>query len=876
MIISLDKFKKNAGGSSGIDLGSIGYGKDDNAAVSNKLMEGLNLGHSETLFSNWDKNNTSAYNLYAYDYDLRYAPAIDTSNVHTMEGMFRDCANLIYVPKYDMSNVRDTTSMFMNCGALENMPEIDMTNIQSATAMFMNCGSLKEIRLTGNPEAGINATQMFDGCSANIMFPDTEQFAQVKANAEEAGCILSPYLPNDMIKASFYLSGANGYQDVTSYAIYWGTDTSNINNPMIYVGNGDWKATLPEGTEGPIYFESSAYGFNSSIGNGNASIMPGEIKEFSDLVPITIPNTYVADYIQSASDANGVTGVSGGMTIRQSSSGDWMTLNIPVDPSPNGDSTLYKFRFDIMLNAISQIRIYTKDYFGTIYFDQTFTLDDYVFEFTIKHSDIFASTKYSISDNAMNMTIEVLNTNIIQWTTLNVETIMSEKPTDTDMIVRNILYYDVRALLKFTDESWNGHQLLLSKRGVPGYDEYLPLNVDVEDGKLLNSYIIHKEYKTNLDVIVDEDGTTRRLEKGFYTPNGTPLAYYVDSYANRTYIDYNQCYVASENVEYDAETQMVKIYKGGWVILKCDNIPYFSVPNNTFRINDEGNWNSCTINNVSPNSSNVNVFFGKYFLIKYNENYATSDYVTFYIKSSYSSNSLHFVCGKASCDQLMHPMFAHVKVDISTYVGTTVTDAELDASRVTICGYPAKYAFCSEGYGSWKSWTIADDIPSYIVAKLTDNRDICIDGEVVGTVNIDPDSASGSLDSIIFEPSNSGDSTANTYHLIAENPYDMEHVEDDWYRVSVTDINTNANIAKNLVVNKEDGSTIIEKMFGAEGEPSVGDEVGLVNVKYPASESFFTIKTTGTLYVWFNEKQNLIAFTDTDDFKTMVNMEIAK
>lgn len=880
MIISLDKLKKNAGGSGSIDMSSIGYSKDDNAAVTNKIMSEFNLGHSETLFNEWDKNNTSAYNLYAYDYDLRYAPAIDTSNVQTMEGMFRDCANLIYVPKYDMSNVRDTTSMFMNCGALETMPEIDMTNIQSASGMFMNCGALKEIRLTGNPELVINAGQMFDGCSASIMFPDTEQFAQIKTNAESAGCILSPYLPNSMIKASFYLSGANGYQTVSNYPIYWGTDISKINNPMIYIGNGDWKATLPEGTEGPIYFKSGATGFNTAIGNGKASIMPGEVKEFSDLTPITIEDSYVTDYIQSASEENGITGVAGGMTIRQSYAGDWMTLNIPVDPTiSNGDGTLYKFRFDIALNAISQIRIYTKTVFNDIYFDQTFTLDSQVFEFTISHKDIFASTRYS-SSKAMNMTIEVLDANIIQWMTLNVETLISEKPEDTRVIFRNILCYDFRALLQFADKSWSGHQLLLSKNNVPEYDEYRPLNVEVEDGKLLNSYILHEEYKTNLDIYVEIDGTTYGLTSGFYTPNGTPLAYYVDRYANtsRTYIDYNQCYIASENVEYDAETQMVKIYKGGWVILKCDNVPYFSIPNINFRINNEGGWKSCTINNVLPNSSNMNIFFGKYFLIKYNENYATSEYVTFYIKSSYSSDSLYFICGKADNDQLMHPMFAHVKVDIVRSVGTAVTDADLDASRVTICGYPAKYAFCSEGCGSWKSWTIADDIPTYIVAKLTDNRDICIDGEVVGTVNIDPDSASGSYDSIIFEPSESGDSTAkDKYYLMdSKGASEMEEAKDGWYKMAIGGVDDYFYIAKNY--NPDKGET--EKSWGLnEKDYGSGTIIGYentINVKYPAGENGFTLTSDKQIIVWFNESQNEIAFTDTDDYDSMINIAVSK
>ena len=74
----------------------------------------------------------------------------DTSNVTSMDNMFRKCAklkNIIGIENLDVSKLEDATSMFYCC---KNLVELDLTNwnpvsLQHTYEMFSGCSNLKII-----------------------------------------------------------------------------------------------------------------------------------------------------------------------------------------------------------------------------------------------------------------------------------------------------------------------------------------------------------------------------------------------------------------------------------------------------------------------------------------------------------------------------------------------------------------------------------------------------------------------------------------------------------------------------------------------------------------------------------------------------------
>ena len=75
----------------------------------------------------------------------------DTSNVTTMEDMFRKCSklkNIIGIENLDVSKLKNANSMFYMC---ENLVELDLTNwntisLENMSYMFYNCSNLKIIK----------------------------------------------------------------------------------------------------------------------------------------------------------------------------------------------------------------------------------------------------------------------------------------------------------------------------------------------------------------------------------------------------------------------------------------------------------------------------------------------------------------------------------------------------------------------------------------------------------------------------------------------------------------------------------------------------------------------------------------------------------
>lgn len=166
MIISLDKFKKNTGGSGGesdlIDFSLIGYNKQQTEEVLTILN--ADLKKSADVVNSWDPKNTSAANKFHSRTDFSYAPYIDTSNVTNMRSMFYECASLQYIPKYNTSNVTDMSSMFSGCASLKEIPALDTSNVTTMNSMFIDCSSLKEVPVLDTSKV-TNMSNMFPSCT---------------------------------------------------------------------------------------------------------------------------------------------------------------------------------------------------------------------------------------------------------------------------------------------------------------------------------------------------------------------------------------------------------------------------------------------------------------------------------------------------------------------------------------------------------------------------------------------------------------------------------------------------------------------------------------------------------------------------------------
>lgn len=94
----------------GIDFERIGYDKEETSGLFNRINNDIK--YSQNLYNAWDSNNTSANRLYYSDFNLVYAPKIDTRNVTDCTEMFQYCAYLKMVPELDFSNVTTIKNIF--------------------------------------------------------------------------------------------------------------------------------------------------------------------------------------------------------------------------------------------------------------------------------------------------------------------------------------------------------------------------------------------------------------------------------------------------------------------------------------------------------------------------------------------------------------------------------------------------------------------------------------------------------------------------------------------------------------------------------------------------------------------------------------------
>lgn len=151
-----------------LDFKLLGY-SDEEIKNTNILLSNA-INHSKQLFDVWNPNNTTAYKLYASNYDLVFAPKIDTSNVKNMSYMFNYCYALITVPLFDTSRVTDMNSMFQYCSKLTSIPQFNTSNVTNMYSMFNGCRSLTSIPLFDT--SGVTSMgSMFYNCSNLTSIP---------------------------------------------------------------------------------------------------------------------------------------------------------------------------------------------------------------------------------------------------------------------------------------------------------------------------------------------------------------------------------------------------------------------------------------------------------------------------------------------------------------------------------------------------------------------------------------------------------------------------------------------------------------------------------------------------------------------------------
>lgn len=148
-----------------------GYSDSYNAISMSLVTTNEEIKYTNQLYSEWDSATTSASGLCYNNTQLVYAPAIDTSNVTTMNSMFRGCTKLKYVPYYNTSKVTNMYGMFDSCSGLTslNLSNWDVSKVTNITNMFYGCKSLTSLNLSNwNMSKARTNTGIFSTCTSLI------------------------------------------------------------------------------------------------------------------------------------------------------------------------------------------------------------------------------------------------------------------------------------------------------------------------------------------------------------------------------------------------------------------------------------------------------------------------------------------------------------------------------------------------------------------------------------------------------------------------------------------------------------------------------------------------------------------------------------
>jgi surface protein len=96
------------------------------------------------------EKRTNCDHLFDHGYFSDVTPIeelLDTSNVVTMNHMFKYCSNITTAPMLNTSSVKDMSWMFYACDNLTTIPQFDTSNVTNMSYMFYGCDNLKSLPL---------------------------------------------------------------------------------------------------------------------------------------------------------------------------------------------------------------------------------------------------------------------------------------------------------------------------------------------------------------------------------------------------------------------------------------------------------------------------------------------------------------------------------------------------------------------------------------------------------------------------------------------------------------------------------------------------------------------------------------------------------
>ena len=224
-----------------LDFKMLGYSDEDSENVNIVLSDSID--YSKQLLDEWDPNNTSAANLYQYNYKLSFVPKIDTSKVTNMNGMFRECYALTFVPLFDTSNVTNMQHMFVYCRNLPTVPLFDTSKVTNMGSMFSICTNLKSVPLF-NTSNVTYMRAMFELCNALTTVPLFDTSKVTDMNGMFRGCDALTTVPLfDTSKVTDLGRMFDDCPNLTSVPLF---DTSNVINYDSFISGCPNLKTLHE------------------------------------------------------------------------------------------------------------------------------------------------------------------------------------------------------------------------------------------------------------------------------------------------------------------------------------------------------------------------------------------------------------------------------------------------------------------------------------------------------------------------------------------------------------------------------------------------------------------------------------------------------
>lgn len=158
----------------------IGYTEEPES-----IQDGIN--YAKEIMQNWDASITDRSNAFKNDYQLKYFPSVDTSNItsasymfgncyklesidfdtsslYNANNMFRYCYSLCKINNFDFSPIFNAQYMFYQCTGLIEVGDLNFANADLRN-LFQGCVSLKKIKSINITRNGNNNTEIFSGCT---------------------------------------------------------------------------------------------------------------------------------------------------------------------------------------------------------------------------------------------------------------------------------------------------------------------------------------------------------------------------------------------------------------------------------------------------------------------------------------------------------------------------------------------------------------------------------------------------------------------------------------------------------------------------------------------------------------------------------------